>query len=516
MKFSALFLWLLTVGFLLLISLANPASSYGQGYYPPTANPNLTPNTNPDVPQNLHTYTQSVFIELAGTAICHLAGVDVLREDGKCLGIDPKTKKIGFVENGGGLIGLTGNMIAGTFALPVSSGDYFAYLSSSFGIAKPAYAQGIGFEGLKPLLEIWRVIRDVVYLLFVIAFIALGLGIMFRIQIDPRTVMTIQNQIPKIIVILVLVTFSYAIAGFFIDLMWVSTYLAVSILSQASPDIANATTYLSQNPLEFANNAVNIGFGGIFSIISQSASTVSSIIAEMTNGSFISWLIGSLVAFMTTGPIGPAICIALQSCDDIGSTALGGVGYVIAWAIIFIAILFSLFRLWFALIKAYVYILVGATLSPIWIMLGILPITQAGFGNWLRHMVSYLSVFPTTVVMLLFAKILMTSFTNSANPFIPPLVGNTTNITGGFAVLLGLGVILLTPEVVNIVKEALRAPEFKYLSAIGRGVGTGTGVISGTAGQSLSTAATYTFDITGARETQVEKGIGRTILRMFR
>src|SRR3989344_8426487 len=54
-------------------------------------------NTNPDVPRNLHTYTQSTFIEILATATCFVGGIDLLSSDGRCLGIDGKTNKIGYV-----------------------------------------------------------------------------------------------------------------------------------------------------------------------------------------------------------------------------------------------------------------------------------------------------------------------------------------------------------------------------------------------------------------------------------
>ena len=84
---------------------------------------------------------------------------------------------------------------------------------------------GTGFDGLKPLLPLWTVFRNIVYILFVLVFVIIGVAIMLRLKIDPRTVMTIQNQIPKLIIGILLVTFSFSIAGFLIDIMYTSIYL---------------------------------------------------------------------------------------------------------------------------------------------------------------------------------------------------------------------------------------------------------------------------------------------------
>src|SRR3989338_1210096 len=68
-------------------------------------NPNYL-NTNPDVPQNFHTYSQSVFIEIASALFCQIIGTDPINPSSKCLGVDPETQKIGFVENGGGIFAI--------------------------------------------------------------------------------------------------------------------------------------------------------------------------------------------------------------------------------------------------------------------------------------------------------------------------------------------------------------------------------------------------------------------------
>ena len=82
-------------------NLPSVATSQNQNNY-------AAPNTNPDVPKNLHTYTQNVLIETMAAVACQLAGVDPTTPDGRCLGPDPKTGKIGYVENGGGAIGFMG------------------------------------------------------------------------------------------------------------------------------------------------------------------------------------------------------------------------------------------------------------------------------------------------------------------------------------------------------------------------------------------------------------------------
>jgi hypothetical protein len=130
-------------------------------------------------------------------------------------------KSVGWIP--GGMIGQTTKLAANTFYQPVSGIQYIAQLKDNF-LGKPTYAaQGIGFAGLAPLIPIWQVFRNMVYVLFSIVLVGIGLSIMLRIKISPQAVITIQSAIPKLITSLILVTFSYAIAGLLIPLFQLPT-----------------------------------------------------------------------------------------------------------------------------------------------------------------------------------------------------------------------------------------------------------------------------------------------------
>src|SRR5258708_15088548 len=72
-------------------------------------------NTNPDVPNNLHTWTQNVMIEVMSSLTCLVARVDSIYPSHQCLGLDPKTHKIGYVQVGGSAIVVVRVFIAMTF-----------------------------------------------------------------------------------------------------------------------------------------------------------------------------------------------------------------------------------------------------------------------------------------------------------------------------------------------------------------------------------------------------------------
>lgn len=512
--------FLLVASCYLLIAFFNPVNAQ--------TNPYTVPNTNPDVPKNLHTWTQNVMIEVMSAMICQLSGIDPVNSHEKCLGIDPKTKKIGFVDGGGGAIGIISNSISYLFMPPVRLSDYTQYIGRNFGIVKPAYAESIGLQGLSPLRELWIAFRNIVYLIYILIFIIIGMAIMLRIKIDPRTVMSIQNQIPKIIISMLLVTFSFAIGGFLIDLMYVGTYLTYGVIANANVpgvDVSKLDPALTQTSTVFG--AVG-GLGSIISITNTSALSITNLIGEFlgisqsfkdvspiqvsfapfsislnilpitltSSGlelrSLLDWLI-DLISTGTAFFVGKAASTALVPLPAAPGFVAGiiagyalaegalrvGLPYLISFLVVIIALLWALFRLWFTLIKAYIYILIDIVIAPFWIVLGLFPGNEtATFETWIRDLLANLSAFPVTLAMFLLGKVFIDSFNTSWNSsvplFVPPFIGNPQDAGASIGSIIGLGVILMTPQVVEIMKAVFKSPQIKFTAAVGQAMGVGS------------------------------------------
>jgi len=599
MRFSA-FVKSLAIAFLFFSFFSFTASvSFAQGT---TAQKNKIPpstNADPDVPRNLHNWTQSVMIETMLSLTCQLVGVDPTRPDGQCLGVDQKTGKIGFLparnpqeKQIGGVFGGLNNMITMLFSPPIHASDYFQNLAQNFGITKKAYAQttGSGFDSLNPLMGIWATFRNVVYLFLIIVFVIIGLAIMLRVKIDPRTVMTIQNQIPKIIIGILAVTFSFAIAGFLIDMMWVFIYLIFNLVSGASADIAASVSGLNPTSLQ-GQSPLGIGIGEINSMAASAATgakesitTALGIRSEPADYvPFVNTLTLGLVqsaqflinpaSFITDGGLfeisrglffGFPSLASLSGLIDIISTAGGifslikiigwenpnvtltvfGIGgsidlgwitnipvagiisaviydiieaffrealpWLIAYIVIMIALLAALFRLWFTLLMAYVQILLDIVLAPFWIIGGIIPGSPISFGGWVRDMAANLLAFPAVIFLFLLGKVFMNGFDSATNPFVPPLIGNAS--PGMLSSLIGIGIILITPNVVNMLKQALKAP--KMDTGLGKAFGVGPAVLMGGMKTTASAGMSY---VTGDPFTRERGASGalRTLGRKF-
>lgn len=504
MKFSARILGFLFAFFLIFLF---SKYSYAQNTTQTTPpNQYLAPNTNSDVPNNLHTWTQNVMIEVISALSCQVTGIDPTTSNQKCLGTNSKTGKIGYIEKGsGGILGFATNSIVTLYTPPLHSGDYLRYLAGSFGITKPALAQSTpGFEGfgvsrLSPLTKLWVVFRNFVYLMYVLVFIVIGLAIMFRVKIDPRTVMSIQNQIPKIIVSLILVTFSFAIAGFLIDLMYAVSYLLISIVFKADSSLTNSAIAYNlmgaTNPIDAINTVTNRGtdFAGLANISWGSAGAIGGhlgVLFDNPPGKIITGTIISIFSLMLGATVGQSIPFVGSLIGSVVAGAIGGIFFAkdiaggvltaIVFLIVTVAIIAALFRLWFQLLIAYVSILIDIIFAPVWIIAGLVPGSKISFGSWLRDLLANLSAFPVVLVMFALARIFMDAFTDSSgkgleNTFVPPLIGNPAEPTQ-LGALIALGIILTTPSVVKLMKSVFKTPGVSF-SPVMEGLTSGTGII---------------------------------------
>ncbi len=488
-------------------------------------------DVSPTVPRNFHTLTQTAIIEVLAGTICALSGRDPLHPNGNCLGYNPENGQIGYVTQKNGVAQFMGRLIGGTITIPVSGSDYASYALSNFGGTKKAYAQSntAGFGRLSPLINVWSKFRDIAYLAFVLAFTIIGLAIMFRVKIDARTVMTIQNQIPKIIIALIMVTLSFAIAGLLIDFMYVSMYFILQLFSSINP-----STHLSINGSIFSvvNNAFspnisdNLNPGGLaFSAGTSGIVFLAGDLGKMIGGVFSSILasfLDSTISSLFRIPFTPfnILDLGCDAFDFLGKFTFNGLGlgkvpYIgsvlkstpivgglfggggcnfaeslfqltftflfgaITFLIVLIAILYTLFRIWFTLIKSFVYVLLDVIIGPLWIAAGIFPASKLGFGTWIRHLAAHLSVFPMTFAIILLGKTIMDAVgQGNGQLFSPPLVGDAIGGNTDLAAIIGFGFILSIPSILDRTRKFIGAIDFGLID-IKKSFGAGRSLAQG-------------------------------------
>ena len=137
------------------------------------------------------------------------------------------------------LLNSTGKAIGFLYTNQPSLINYLAYEGQRLNLIKPAYAAtGGGWNWLNtgPTLTIWTISRNVSYLFFVVIFVAVGFMIMFRSKLNPQTVINIQLALPRIVIALIMVTFSYAICGFIVDVVFLGHGLIQNVFTKQGGD----------------------------------------------------------------------------------------------------------------------------------------------------------------------------------------------------------------------------------------------------------------------------------------
>jgi len=347
-----------------------------------------------------------------------------------------------------------------------------SYLSNKlekFSIIPTIHAQGFGYSQLnRNFSKYWAGARDIAYAISVLIIIIFSFMIMFRVKISPQVVISVQSALPKIFGALILATFSFAIAGLLIDLMYVVSGLFASLMVTAGFASDWQRTYSIINP----NNSLDFGlyiFAYMFEYI-------------------ILFLVGLVLAGVTSiVSITGIIPGALWSLLMIG---------ILIWCVILMII--YAFKIPWILIKNLISIYVSIVVAPIQIMAGVF-VPQIGFTQWLRKLIAELLVYPVTgLFMLLAFKLLFTSmwfsilniqniggikevitaistyFGGTFNVdmiWIPPIIGSSEAITPFFFMLASFGIIVALPKVVDIMKMAIMGTKFDYGTAIGEAIG---------------------------------------------
>jgi hypothetical protein len=377
---------------------------------------------------------------------------------------------------------------------PVNTGEYLADISSSIGLpVKTAHAQGIGFRALNPVLEIWKGFRNVVYILFVFIFILIGFMIMFRAKINPQTVVTIEAALPKIVITLLLVTFSYAIAGLMVDLIYIILYFAVGVFSLAGLIVAGSSgdvidLILTRNPFTF------VYIKGENILISGPAQSLQNLINDI---------------------LGPNWDQTIAE-----ATRLNLVGELVK-LILSVAVLFSLFKLFFSLLMSYLGIILSVIFAPFQLLFNALPGNNA-FLSWLKNLFANIIVFPAVAILFMLAAVLVGPFgenfyhisedvgfypaiQGTEEAWVPPFLvvheGQSGPNATNFQALIALGMIMMAPQVVTMIKKALKVEGTGIGGAIVGGIMAGPAAVGGVA----STAWGLQSQITSMRTMKAQR-----------
>lgn len=412
----------------------------------------------------------------------------------------------------GGLAFLTSEVVANP---PVSAQAYVADVAanSRFG-AQPAYAQGfgLGFGALSPILGTWKAFRDVAYYLLTIVFLIVGFLILIRHKVSGNVAVTVQNALPRLVITLILITFSYAIAGLVVDLMFLAIYFVINIFD-------------SQIFIPAAE-------GGSFAAEGFTADTTRDLALNTHLFSFIFQFIRSGGAWEAAQSLGTlvyqsfalAVPGLLPNLDTTGDTFnLVQMVISIIFVLIFaIALLISMFRTFFQLIMSYAGFVINVVLSPFILLGGAIPGKGDAFSGWLKNLIAGLAPFVVVIFMIFMALALTGINTPDGVGYKSegvdggivdieglrlPLVMTGGEINANAVIgVLAMGILLMIPESVEMTKKMIGAKggifdEFKdkALGNFKKGW-TGGEVIPGVGMSRIPGAERFTFGSQGSRK----------------
>lgn len=349
---------------------------------------------------------------------------------------------------------------------------YIANRLSKFSIIPQANAQqeGFGYGALGIIQPLWSVSRNIAYAFLVFFMIIFAFMIMFRIKINPQTVITVQSAIPKIIVAAVLATFSFAIAGLMIDLMYVLIGVVAGFL----------------NPMPWS-----ISFKILYNFL-----TGTSAIGGATLTAPITILIYMLVYTILFLVL---LIINLVSIVSTLSLFSGLLSILMLLLVVWLLILciWYMIKIPWVLIKTVINIYLSVIVGPIQIVAGSLA-PKIGFGAWLRNLVANVFVFPVVGIGFYLAYLFLAyAYFAVAETFIerqigvevaralgfnitglapgnlwsPPFLGSGAEITPLIFALMSFGIIVAIPKAADIVRAIVAGGEFSFGSAIGEATG---------------------------------------------
>lgn len=302
-------------------------------------------------------------------------------------------------------------------------------------------------------------------------FIIIAFVILFRQKINGQQYVTVINALPNIIIALIVVTFSYPLAGLLIDIGNVATFAIASLV--AVDLLPGATDVVKQ-----LNNA---GGGG-------ASLNIITLLMKFFEETFTSGLGGEGATYL--GTTIRSIMNVFSAFPLVGSVAAVGLGAILPF-FLSIAIASAVFRLFIGLIMNYVEIIMKVIMSP-FALIGTALSGPSTIGEWMKDMLSNILVFPGVFAGICVISIFLFTGTNGCQytathegtacilwtkgdgiskgnindtsiRYVPAPIGYySTDVNGApnpFILngLVGLGLLLFLPDMIDIIKKSVKS-----------------------------------------------------------
>lgn len=390
------------------------------------------------------------------------------------------------------------------------------------------YAPGIGYNVLQPVLGLWQWSRNIVYGFYIIILIAIAFLILLRQPMGGQEIVTIANSIPSVIISMVLVTFSYALCGLFIDAIYLGSNVVYNFLftSEGSPgyELINHDAGSGPQIPKWAEFGENVSDTTDLKNVLQPDDPQMSIwnIFSMTTVNVCNtWNSPTKCSFEYLVPkaaqnnlIGQGIAVVLNLADNDKL----GIGNALIELILALAVFQTAFKLFFTLLNNYLILSFYPIIAPFVFLGAALPSnTNKTLNDFFKTLggasLTFIVLYAMFLLLVIFGYSAAGSETQLSSAFsqagqirwTPPLLGytqgqifdaTTINNNGKNIVtsLLVFGLYMATPTVLEMVKKFLEVNSpFQDISRTGKDitdvgkkamgtVSTITGLLTGKAG----------------------------------
>ena len=342
---------------------------------------------------------------------------------------------------------------------PISFVSYINSIKEKLSLVKEAKAQtsgGFGFGAAETVQKLWQMTRNISYFLLVIVVVVFSFMIMFRVKISPQTVITVQSALPKIVFSLILITFSYAIAGLLIDIMYLVIGMIASLIT--------------------SNNLSGDNVTELFGALTDQNSIFSLIVTYFFTFSIVSLL-------------------SLLSGWAILASPVMGILWIIVVIVALITLFFMFFKILWLLLKTYTSILLQIIIGPLQILIGTISPNSGGFSKWLKSLAANLAVYPTMGFMFFLSFLFLRGALDNVtllgiikinlpenffpfqikgdllggNAWSPPLTAGEKAVSLLY-VFVSFTIITLIPKTADIIKGMIEGKPLAYGTAIGEAV----------------------------------------------
>jgi len=342
-------------------------------------------------------------------------------------------RKGGVIQGAANLAGLIYENPAG-----ISTVNYLASINPI-----PQARAATGAEQLGLALPLWKITRNLAYLLTSIVLVAFGLMIMFRKKIDPRTTVTISQALPKIIITLILITFSYPIAGILFDVMNVGKSLTHTVLKNQLREVFTGheeeigNLYIGEKA--FPDNFSAFDIWTVFGI-------------------------GGGIKDLFSGKGGSAVVVSYKGIIELDAAIL--------IRLVMGILLFSIsIKLLLSLLSYYIRFFLLTISAPLTFLWGSLPGQEEHATRWFMQFITTSVVFVTVYLMMNLAYFFyLYASISGVDIRVPYVLGNyDTTMLGK---LMAFGIILTLPSIPETIEDML-APTKKRGKPISETVSRG-------------------------------------------